>query len=479
MYQNTITDIKYCLAPEEEADMALDQSTYHPQVIQECGLYSDRLRMIGQQFRNGRYLEAVADSKELLQILDRDDSLVFFEAVYYFAKALIYTGDTADGIEQARSALTRMEGKADQSSKRWKRLIGKFHNLLGYAYCVERNSYQLAREEFVLAMPYLWDSPEEYANVCDNLGRVYVELGEKDRAEKLIDKALEIRRGLGSHYYDRAALSFISRAIAHLTFGELSQALEFSQQAKAVFEETGSVRGVGLACITLGRVLRQLGSRRCEYVISECAEFLDQAIDNFRQAIAIFDLEIQEPVRLIEACKEMGCAYREYAFTMTIAHKDNRASAYRIRATECLEKACQAAEAKHIPLYLSSCEELIDTHLQFQDYPEVHRWLRKARKVIRPFKACLDQIHSSTPVNYMDGLLYHLAQIELLYSLLLAGRYACVSDRVSWATRAALVAAHYHAASQYSRRYSEAYWKRNFCSQDEKLFVEDNSVSNL
>jgi tetratricopeptide (TPR) repeat protein len=313
------------------------------------------------------------------------------DAEVYYAQALIYTGKEVDeGIALLKKHILDLEGqqKPDDLARQgnpheyisWKRnlVLGRGHNNLGYAYWIEKSHYQLALREFRLAVPYFRasDMDEENATTCDNMGRVCTLLYESGRAEALLDDSLALREKLGRSY--RIGLSLNSRAICCLTFEQPHRARQLAKEALKIFEDLGALRGIGLASISLGRSLRQLGNLGAAglYSSNETEELFKLSEKTLNEAISIFGGKIHEPVRLIEAYNELGCTYRDWAAK---AAKENRSTAKYIQnAIANLENSMTLSEASHPVFYIDSCEDLAQIHYQKEDFERSEDWLQIA-----------------------------------------------------------------------------------------------------
>lgn len=319
------------------------------------------------------------------------------ELAVLHGEALIYVGRTEEAIALLKAAIADLEGEqrpevlAQQephSFAGWRRnlVLGRGHNNLGYAYWMQRAQYELALREFRSALPYFRASDllEETANTDDNMGRVYALLYHRSRAESLVEDGLQLRRDLGREY--RHALSLNSRAIVHLAFGEPHRARHVSQEALGIFERLEAQRGIGLACITLGRSLRHLGALWTlgVYGPSECDKFLSEAVANLQRAIGVFERKVEEPVRLIEAHNELGCVYRERAALARSADPGSPLARSIARdAVRHLTTSVQLAEERGVPvLYVDSCEDLARTYFQRADFKNAEVWLRRAEEGI-------------------------------------------------------------------------------------------------
>jgi tetratricopeptide (TPR) repeat protein len=249
---------------------------------------------------------------------------------------------------------------------------------------MNQSRYRLALREFYAALAYFSASGlrEEYANTCDNMGRVYALLYQRDQAERLVDNGLELRVEREPDY--RVALSLNSRAIAHLIFGEPHRAHRLSIEALSIFERLSAQRGIGLACITQGRALRHLGSFGRTYSHEKRITFLEQAAMYLSRAIEIFDQHVCEPVRLIEAHNELGCTYRDGADLSRRMDPDSeQVGRYNDIAVQHLRKAIKLAEKENFMLLcVDSCEDLARTYLQNGKFDAAERWLQYAGSII-------------------------------------------------------------------------------------------------
>jgi hypothetical protein len=376
-----------------------DASNLSQEIDCDCaGRWVKRLLSRGRNDEAVRVGEIVKETKDKLYPPSVPGSqLAFADLNVYHAQALIYAGRIREGIALLQGVIAEIEGEqrpedvARQGDPHafagWRRnlVLGRGHNNLGYAYRQPGEPhYRLALEEFRAAVPYFRasDLKEEYANTCDNLGRVHALLYERSRAEALIDDSLELRRGLRREY--RTGLSLISRAIAYLMFDEPHRARRLSEDALSIFERLGGQRGIGLAAITLGRSLRKLGDLGAAglFPSEESDTLFRDAARHLKHAIDIFTNTIPEPARLAEANNELGCACRGRA---ALARKDDKLSQARSvsrDAVKYLNDCTQLAEDQFPVIYVDACEDLAQTFFQRQDYDYTELWLQRAEEHI-------------------------------------------------------------------------------------------------
>jgi len=384
----------------------------------------------------------------------------------YYAQALIYTGKVNQAVRLLKSAIQDLEAgqKPEEVAKSdantyagWRRnmVLGRGHNNLGYAYW-RRGNYGLALTEFRAALPYFRASGllEEAANTDDNMGRVFALLYDQTTAESLVEDGLVIRRELGRSY--RQALSQISRAIIHITFGQPHRARPVAEAALTTCESIDAHRGVGLASIVLGHALRDIGSLWHDntYSVEQAKGLLSDAAKHLKTAINVFQ-EVNEPERLMEACNELGCVYREQASLAAMEDEPHLARHVSQNAIKQLQDSLEMAE-KHqfAAAYVDTCEDLAQVYYQRGDLKGALVWLDKAEAFINDiYKIQEDVGLQVVPVEEcIEEFWQQLGKIELL-----KGHIAYEQDKGMEVSRSILKTAvqHYLFAIAYFERFSE------------------------
>jgi len=311
----------------------------------------------------------------------------------YWAEALIHVGESTKAIELFQEVIADLEGDKkpeelaldDPRGSGWRRnfILGRTHNNLGYVYWMQKMQYALALEHFKNALPYFRASDllEEYANTSDNIGRVYARLGEKSRAEALIEDGWEIRKRL--HYDYRIGLSLVSNAIVKTAFGKPYSGRALSRQALKIFDDLQAQRGIGLTCIALGSALRAIGALWATGIVDpEHEECLVDAIEKLKRAEEIFKKQVDEPVRLIQVYNEMGCVHRERA-ALVRERSEPLAQSSAQQAIDNLERSIQLADEYEMPvMYADGCEDLAQTYFQQGEYEIALAQLERAEKKI-------------------------------------------------------------------------------------------------
>lgn len=277
----------------------------------------------------GRNKEAIHIYELLSSALDSpcsyaatENILAHADLLVYAAQAMIYAGEKDQAIPILQSILKRLGplvAQLDEGSKRpwaWRvqLIAGRAHNNLGYAYWMNEGRFGEALEQFKQAIKYFRHVPaleEEFANVLDNMGRVYALVREQSSAETCVEEGLAIRKQLGRDY--RVALSLNSRAIIHLEFDQPRRGLMRVEEALTIFHRVEAKRGVGLALITAGRIRRSLANLVDQLSAADCKKLLVDAERDLLEAERIFRNEVTEPVRLIDTQNELGAVYRDLA----------------------------------------------------------------------------------------------------------------------------------------------------------------------
>ncbi|MEW5872796.1 MAG: tetratricopeptide repeat protein [Chloroflexota bacterium] len=455
----------------------------YPEIAKSYGLsrdfidYDTAVRWVKRYRYTSKYEECVKVATLVKARLNpqTDESLSFWLAAaelnVHHALALIYTGLAEQGIAMLKATITDIEDNAQSEIQTeqdgpdtfdtWRRnlILGLAHNNLGYVYWMDLGHYKESLKEFQLALPCFIASnlQEEIANTCDNMGRVYALLGERNRAELLIRDGLELRRRLGREF--RIGLSLNSQAILYLLFGDPHSAQRVSEQALKIFENMGAQRGIGSACIKLGLSLRKMGTLWAAnvYSIAECEKFIDGSINYLERAVDIFSNVVIEPVRLIEAYNELGCTYREYANLMyRKGIEPNLLAEIRESAIENLNRAIALAKSrKHPELYMDSFEDLAQVYFHSLDLQETEHVLDGAEEIIlEEYKIQKDQGWLDDPTGKCgEEFWWQMGKIEILRGHLVFQQEVQHEEKIS---RTVLEHAiqHYAIASAYFKRCS-------------------------
>lgn len=348
----------------------------------------------------------------------------------WHARALIYTGETEDGEDGLKKLDKVIKGMESQSAQpegesllyAWRKnmVLGRAHNDKGYAHWMESGHFEIAIKEFSRAIQHYatidieqkGDEIESLlATSYDNLGRVYSQLGNRLKAESLIEDGLQIRSRLGIE--DRYALSLNSSAISFLAFGDHYQALELGREALKKFQAAENIRGEGLAKITIGQAQRQADTLWSYKKNDERLIHLHIALKTLKDAEKIFTDRIYEPIRLCQIFNEIGCVYREiWSLKPDLDTADS--------AKEHLMNSLKIAEDnKYEVMYVDGCEDLAQVFKSFNDNTNARKWLSKAKDVIKStssnyFFAEGKEVQTVDSGNCVEDFWQHLGKIHAL-----------------------------------------------------------------
>lgn len=346
----------------------------------------------------GKNKEAKRVADEIMQsrpafVHDPALYLGWAEFAVFAAQTGIYLAEPQQAIALLKEVIQALEGQESPAAvaardagsfedRRRNLLLGRAHNNLGYVYWLPQGHLQAALAEFRAASAYFQHSrlQEELANTDDNMGRVYALLRHRTRGEMLVEDGLEIRRQLGREY--RMALSLNSLAVVVQEFGTPERARVFANRARTICERLNVRRGIGLANITLGAALRNMGNDDALYSLSEAEDLYSESLRYLREALLIFDSsEVDEPVRRVEALNELGSAHRNWAKRLLSERPGDAARAEGLlrSATHYYRDCIRLAEEKgFLAHYVDGCEDLAEAYMAGGRYDEAREWLDRA-----------------------------------------------------------------------------------------------------
>ena len=189
-------------------------------------------------------------------------------------------------------------------------VLARAYNNLGYVRRLQ-GRYHGASSAYGHALP-LWRSVKievEQANTLNNRAFVLAELGRFNEGWELAWDAFELRQRLGPRV--PVGLSLNTLALIKIKENDLEGARPFVRQALTLFTDLDNRYGRGLALLARAEIRRRI-SDWVPYIPQATASHLETAVDDARQAVAIFR-EMGETDRLIEALVELGCDYRDWA----------------------------------------------------------------------------------------------------------------------------------------------------------------------
>jgi len=191
--------------------------------------------------------------------------------------------------------------------------LGQAYNYLGYMYARQKH-YQSAIDAYQKAL--IWHETSgvigQQADTLRNIAYVYAMQGNLIEAKRRCTDALDRSRKIGSPIGEALSLNVLG--LIELQAGRPREALAPCQRALPVFTELGHLRGQGLAHLALGQARRKISGLGVEILALEEAEgYFRQSLEHLEEARRIFETEVKEPIRLLEAYAQLGCTYRDQA----------------------------------------------------------------------------------------------------------------------------------------------------------------------
>ncbi len=254
-------------------------------------------------FRRDDYSYSSQLWQSLIRIPDCDAKL---KATSYMmlVELCAYTSQYNDALDHARSAeniyrdlLGQKDLSADLRTVVMKELGQLFSNW-GYVYRV-RGEWDKAVDYYEKALEQKEGSPKHVARTLNNIGFVYFLKGDTERAVTYVGKALQIRQELGIAY--ELGLGNNTMGMIVESMGRTDNAADLFNKAYHYFEESQSDRGLALAQINLGRLMRITNQ-------------FDKALHHLHEARHILKA-VKDNAYLVVALNEIGCAYRQQATT--------------------------------------------------------------------------------------------------------------------------------------------------------------------
>jgi tetratricopeptide (TPR) repeat protein len=377
-----------------------------PQVTQTL---DDAINNVKRFVIDTKYSDAKREAEKYYDaVLKKGDPVLLSRLEVWYSHAIMYLGKTNEAKAVLGSVISRCENLhldgAQMANVHY--ILGRAHNNLGYLLWIDLGQYKNALTEFDQAIRYflLCNQVNDVATVCDNLGRVYAQLGYGTHAELLIEHGKTLRQDSSDQY--RLALSLDSLANAYIASGQPNRALYRSQQAFSLFrkhydETFTGVRGLGLALLTKGKAERFLGSlaytgndRAGKYATNE--RHLSEAIQTLKKAGTYFK-QVDEKIRLFQVNNELACIYRERSEIYKLLGRGDESLEQLLKANDAsndslhyIEHDDVANDIKYRLHYIDACEDMARAWtvagfpVTENGQSDADKWLQKAIEQIPP-----------------------------------------------------------------------------------------------
>jgi tetratricopeptide (TPR) repeat protein len=368
------------------------------------------VKRFGVRGKNREAIERIANTVQAYRLghpeLASKNPLGWAEFDVYRAQAHMYAGKPHEAVAILKQVISN-QGEEQPSGRMagWRANLvrGRAHNNLGYVYWNPLGRLEAALREFALARDYFAASnlQEELANTLDNMSRVYATLRHQTRAEALVETGMAIRLQEGREY--RTALSQNSLAIVHLEFGRPHRAQRLAKQAQVTCDRLNVKRGIGLTSITLGHALRSLGKIDEIHSFAESEECFSESLRELRRAAELFEKEVYEPVRLVEALNQLGSTYRDWA-RLTRRQPDagpQKVAGLLDGAVRNFKRSIEEAEKYGFKAQAAdACEDLAETLLMQERRQEAEQWLeRGAQQIPDEYKLARGAVNVGRPAQ--------------------------------------------------------------------------------
>ena len=275
----------------EQAIMALDgldQSNYNPGGPDK-GLYM--LLLARKSLINDEYQEAIDLCRQAFAILadtSFNDRIGRLQMVMY--RASVAMGELKQAQMAARDALSAFRRAGDDLG-----IVDAFNALGRVAYI--RSDYKSAAEYVNDAIPFAKDDPVKVAQLTGNLGRIYLLIGDLDKAESHLRKSFKTGPQHNLPYMivvDRLSLGYL-----HLRRRQFHLAESEFMAAQKIIDQHGLRREAVINLEYMG----ELALSKNDYVAAR--QYLDEAVKASRELSQVSSLLAQSMRRLAEVELEL------------------------------------------------------------------------------------------------------------------------------------------------------------------------------
>lgn len=234
----------------------------HEQVIRESmQKWTELLHWMAMYVQEIRFVEKALERKEQLGLREAEDAPILGNVLALWARArTMKYGYEEENIHRAAQVLARLPA-IDLCRTQEMLARARLCTTLGYAYrwagrLEEAVEYSGQAAE---AFRKLEDYQDELAIALSNQAYACARLGRIPEARALSREALRINEGLGFEY--SAGLSMTNRAFVERMAGQFEKAIEFSQDAREIFQEIEDPHGLVRSYYNLGEAKRKLAKQ--------------------------------------------------------------------------------------------------------------------------------------------------------------------------------------------------------------------------
>ncbi|MEM4293749.1 MAG: tetratricopeptide repeat protein [Thermoplasmata archaeon] len=259
----------------------------------------------------------------------------------------------------------------------------------------EIGELERAREGFEKSMELCTELDEKIlGDCCYGMGRLFIDLGELDKAEEYLSRALEIRQ----RYNQKEGVADVYNGLAIIAHdkGELERSLHYYEIARRIYEELGDLIGIcrvnnNLAVLRVqrGEMEKAMELYQKNIEISERTGDLSMLMFAYRNIAwaHTFKKEFERSAAFYEKALEIARKIGDKAGITTLLNRIAEAYANMGKldmALECAEESLKVAEALGSKTHIGEAKwSIADVHIEAKNYAEAERILLEVLALYR------------------------------------------------------------------------------------------------
>jgi tetratricopeptide (TPR) repeat protein len=299
--------------PPERRELFEAAGISHEQVIRESAqMWVERFYWWGQRKRVVQFAHYILKHPDIFYVRPEKDEAILGNICgrWTDAQADLY-GYTPSVVKEAQAILDRLPEPVDSTSEQ---TLARARLATSIGYQLRRGGQlALAATYYVVANAAFRKSAgyrDELVILLNNLSFAYAKQGRMELARPMAHEALRINERIGSEYSTGLTLSTLAN-IARMR-GNYGQAIEYGQEALAIFRELEDAHGTVLAYLSITSAKRQMAKHDLEkgrkldethQRLKEAQGFLEKALQVAKGANLESDI--------LDLYAEQGRVYRE------------------------------------------------------------------------------------------------------------------------------------------------------------------------
>jgi tetratricopeptide (TPR) repeat protein len=314
----------------------------HNQVIRESAeLWVERFYWWGQRERAAEFAWRILGQPETFAIRPGEHVAILgnIHALWTFSRAVL-RGYEAEVVKESVGMLAQLPELANCNSAQ-ALARARLLTAIGYQFRQQGQLAQAAANyvEANAAFRKLGTThSDEWAVLLNNLAFVYAKQGRLNLAAPLAHQALQINETLGSEYSTGLTLSTL--ATIERMRGNYSQAVEYGEEALALFRELEDAHGTAMAYLSIAQARRRMAKHSLEIgrKLEEARQKLEAARLTLDRALDVAK-EAGLGSDMLALLPEQGRVYRELGQITTRLEGFERGISYYHQSVQSLEQA--------------------------------------------------------------------------------------------------------------------------------------------